>query len=161
MTTTDDFRPTMDAVLLEVAYTMSLRGTCSRHRVGAVVALDGRICATGYNGAPRGLDHCDHRFDPANEGCRDATHAEANAVAFAARTGVALEGATLYTTLSPCLACAMLIVNAGIARVVYAVGYRDVGGVELLERADVRVTSVDRMPKEPLIVSRWGTGSPS
>jgi len=153
-------RPTLDAVLLETAYVMSLRSTCSRAHVGVVVALDGRICATGYNGAPRGLPHCDHDAAPDDAGCRTAAHAEANAVAFAARHGVALDGATLYTTLSPCASCAMLIVNAGITRVIFAVGYRNADGVGLLESADVVVRSIDQLPQEPLIVSRWRTGSP-
>lgn len=149
-------RPHMDAVLMEMAYLMSLRGTCSRAQVGCVVALDGRVCTTGYNGAPRGLPHCEHPITalsvddvPVALTCRTAVHAEANAIAFAARNGVALDGATLYTTMSPCVPCAMLIVNAGITHVSYAVGYRDAGGVGLLERAGVVVRSTDRLSQEP------------
>lgn len=162
-----NYRPSMDAVLLETARLMALRSTCSRASVGCVVALDGRVCTTGYNGAPRGLPHCDHQVHelsiddtPVALTCRTAVHAEANAVAFAARNGVALDGATLYTTVAPCLACAMLIVNAGITRVVYAVSYRDAGGVGLLQSADVTVQSADRLSKEPPIVSRRSSGSP-
>jgi dCMP deaminase len=138
-------RPSMDVVLLTMAHVMAQRGTCSRARVGCVVALDGRVCATGYNGAPRGLPHCEH-VPGELVGCRASAHAEANAVAFAARHGVALAGATLYSTLSPCVACAMLIVNAGITRVIYAVGYRDADGVGLLEGAGVVVLSTDDLP---------------
>lgn len=159
------YRPTMDAVLLETAYLMSLRGTCSRASVGCVVALDGRICATGYNGAPRGLPHCEHARDEPSTAdaptCRTAVHAEANAVAFAARNGVALVGATLYSTTAPCLACAMLVVNAGISRVVFGLEYRDTGGVGLLESADVVVVPAAQLPQEPLIVARWSSGTPS
>lgn len=162
------YRPSMGAVLMETAYLMAARGTCSRASVGCVVALDGRICSTGYNGAPRGLPHCDHQVtelsidgQPQDMACRTSTHAEANAIAFAARNGVALDGAVLYTTMAPCLACAMLIVNAGITRVIYGVAYRDTGGVGLLESADVAVTSIDKLPQEPLIVARRRTDSPS
>lgn len=142
-------RPSMDAVLMEMAHAMARRGTCPRARVGVVVAVDGRVCATGFNGAPRGLPHCAHSslelITPTtieSSGCATAVHAEANALVFAARHGVPLDGATLYTTLSPCRACAMLIVNAGITRVSYAVGYRDGGGVDLLRAAGVAVTTI-------------------
>lgn len=165
---TASYRPSLDAVLLEMAYAMSLRGTCSRARIGTVIAIDGRVCATGFNGSPRGLPHCEHppdersTDDPADAPpCRTAVHAEANALVFAARHGVALAGATLYTTMSPCVPCAMLLVNAGITRVIYAVEYRDAGGVDLLQSADVTVQPLDQLTEESLIVSRWDPGTPS
>jgi dCMP deaminase len=140
-------RPSLDVVLLDVAASIARRGTCSRAQVGAVVAVDGRICSTGFNGSPHGLPHCDHPVDEVYTAtCTTAVHAEANAVAFAARHGVSIHGATLYTTTSPCLPCAMLIVNAGITRVIYAVGYRSTDGVGLLESADVVVASIDDLP---------------
>lgn len=133
----------MDAVLLDVARTIARRGTCSRLRVGAVLAIDGRICSTGFNGSPHGLPHCDH---PSNESlprpsdastCTTSVHAEANAVAFAARHGVSIQGATLYGTHTPCVHCAMLLVNAGIVRVVCATRYRSDAGVRVLLTAEV------------------------
>lgn len=146
-------RPSMDTVLMDMAHVMAQRGTCSRARVGVVIALDGRVCTTGYNGAPRGLAHCDHPADERSADrptdappCRTATHAEANAIAFAARHGVALAGATLYTTTSPCVACALLVVNAGITRVSYAVPYRDAGGVDLLRSAGVACDQLTDRP---------------
>lgn len=146
-------RPSLDVVLLDVAASIARRGTCSRARVGAVVAVDGRICSTGFNGAPHGLPHCAHGLGESFNvrpgdapTCTTAVHAEANAVAFAARHGVSIQGATLYTTTSPCLPCAMLIVNAGITRVIYAVGYRNTDGVGLLRSADVVVASIDDLP---------------
>ena len=136
----------MDETLLATAYVMAQRGTCSRAQVGCVVALDGRILATGYNGAPRGMAHCDHPDGvPSSQRPADATmcqtsvHAEANAVAFAARNGVSLDGSTVFTTLSPCNTCAQLLVNVGTRRVVVAAMYRDVRGVELLLHAGVTV----------------------
>lgn len=161
-------RPSMDAVLLEMAHAMSLRGTCSRARIGAVIAIDGRVCATGFNGAPRGLPHCEHPSDERSVDrpvdapqCQTSVHAEANALVFAARHGVALAGATLYTTMSPCVPCAMLLVNAGITRVIYAVEYRDAGGVDLLQSADVTVQPLDQLTEESLIVSRWDSSTPN
>jgi dCMP deaminase len=138
----------MDETLLAVAYVMSQRGTCSRAQVGCVVALDGRVLATGYNGAPRGMTHCEHDelthddYGPNEPTCATAVHAEANAVAFAARNGVSLDGSTVFTTLSPCVVCAQLLVNVGTERVVCAKLYRDPSGVELLVRAGVVVDAL-------------------
>jgi dCMP deaminase len=129
-------RPTMDMTLLATAFVMARRGTCSRAQVGCVVALDGRILSTGYNGTPRGMAHCEHADA---EPCATSVHAEANAVAFAARHGVGLDGSVLYTTLSPCVVCAQLAVNAGIVRVVCAKVYRNTDGLDLLLRASVAV----------------------
>ncbi len=134
---------------MKVALAWSEQSTCSRMSVGCVVALDGRTLSSGFNGAPRGMPHCDHKCDcealvfPSNHiqhhddcfsgpaGCV-AVHAEANAIAFAARHGIALLGSTLYTTLTPCVRCAQLIVNAGVARVVWRTVYRDVAGLALV-----------------------------
>lgn len=128
----------MDAVLLETARVMATRGTCSRAHVGAVLAVDGRICATGFNGSPHGLPHCQHTDDEdPTVTCTTAVHAEANAVAFAARHGVSIQGATLYCTHTPCVHCAMLLVNTGIVRVVCATEYRDLTGVRVLASVGV------------------------
>ena len=127
-------RSTMDQTLIRIASVMAERGTCSRAHVGAVVARNGRIISTGYNGAPAGLPHCAHTCAcapagglapnvdhwpscPAVQPCTISVHAEANAIAFAARAGVATEGTDMYVTMSPCVQCARLIINAGIARV--------------------------------------------
>lgn len=136
----------MERVLLNVAQVMRLRGTCSRLQVGAVIARDGRILSSGYNGSPRGMTHCLHPPDDVSSArsasaptCALAVHAEANAVAFAARHGVALDGATLYTTHAPCVVCAQLAVNAGLVAVHADAAYRDVTGPRLLVQAGLRV----------------------
>lgn len=151
-------RPSVDETLLHVAYAWSRRGTCSRAYVGAVLAIDGRTVASGYNGAPRGMSHCDcvpstgtyvgHDALGAyvgndTTGCPVSVHAEANAVAFAARNGIPTEGATLYTTLMPCRVCAALLVNAGVVRVVAVERYRDRAGEDLLRAAGVVVQLAD------------------
>ena len=135
-------RPTRDETAMETAKVFAKRSTCSRASVGAVITVANRVVATGYNGAPAGMPHCDHTIE--SEPCRNAVHAEANAVAFAARHGAKLEGGTLYTTMVPCLACAQLLINAGIQRVVAAQPYRDRAGLELLSLAGLQVEVLPR-----------------
>jgi len=143
-------RPTSEQVLMLVAQAMAFRSTCSRLNVGAVVAVDGRILSTGYNGAPAGLPHCDHKptrilteltaypVEP-DIACTTAMHAEANAIAFAAKHGVSVKGATLFTTHSPCQTCAYLLINSGIGEVVYREQYRDANPLSMLFEAKVNV----------------------
>lgn len=131
-------RITRDQMLMSMAGIASMRSTCSRAGVGVVIARDGRVLSTGYNGAPAGMPHCDHIHDLAN-GCQNAVHAEANAIAYAARYGMKLEGAELFTTFSPCLPCAQIIINTGIIRVVYQIQYRLTHGIDLLERAGLLI----------------------
>jgi dCMP deaminase len=134
------------------------RATCSRNQVGVVIAKEGRILVTGYNGAPAGMPHCNHtcwctsfafaephdvdETRPHEEQCPlkpcvVAVHGEANAIAWAARNGVPTQGADLFTTVSPCYSCAQLIINAGIIRVVYHQLYRLQKGLNLLVQAGV------------------------
>jgi dCMP deaminase len=118
-------RPTVDQTFMEIAHLWSLRSTCTRAQVGAVLARDGRAISSGYNGAPPGMRHCQHDgvIDPADT-CTRASHAERNAIAFAARYGVSTDKTTLYVTHSPCVACGLEVISAGITRVVYAIPYR-------------------------------------
>jgi dCMP deaminase len=142
MTIGEDYvRPSMDEVLMHIAYAVAARGTCPYNKVGSTISRDGRVLTTGYNGAPAGMDHCSHGpRDPENVvPCTTAVHAETNAIAFAARWGVALGGAVMHTTLSPCRTCAQLIINAGISRVVCDEVYRDPTGIDLLVDAGVDV----------------------
>jgi len=128
-------RPTRSETLLDVAEIIARRSTCNRLNVGAVVARDGRILTTGYNGPPSGMDHCEHEEFEIQ--CNLAVHAEANALAFAARYGMSTDGAEMFLTDSPCHNCAKLIINAGIVRVYYSKEYRLTHGVDLLEYAGV------------------------
>lgn len=149
-------RPSMDQTLMQMAKLMADRATCSRAQVGAVIVIETRPVSSGYNGTATGLPHCNHACDctklPTNpdpkhhwadcnsrQPCRFSVHAEANAIAFAAKNGVSTDGATLYTTMAPCLDCAKLIVNAGITRVVAAAQYRDDSGTRLLHQLGVQV----------------------
>lgn len=138
-------RITRDQMLMEMAKLVAQRGTCSRLSVGAVISRDGRIITTGYNGAPSGIAHCDHgpkysyRGKIEESGCKVATHAEQNAIAFAARHGLALEGSELHVTHMPCLSCAKSIINAGVVTVTYYESYRLTDGVELLKEAGLKL----------------------
>lgn len=128
-------RSSREQMLMDVAEVVAQRSTCLRRHVGAVIAREGRILSIGYNGAPAGMTHCTKDICNADGPCYNAVHAEANAIAWAARHGVELNESHLFVTLSPCLSCAQLIINAGIKAVYFQTGYRDLSGVSLLQRA--------------------------
>lgn len=125
-----------DYFFLEVALALAGMGTCSRAKVGSLIVLDRRIISTGYNGVPSGFPHCEHSGD---DSCKSAVHAEANAIAFAAKHGLKIQDSTLWTTLSPCYTCATLILNSGITRVRFLDQYRDPTGIDLLKGAGLTV----------------------
>jgi dCMP deaminase len=152
-------RPTRSEILHKHALLVAERSTCSRKHVGCVISRDGRILVTGYNGAPAGMPHCNHDCDcgyPGEGGrffegvhlsncaslmpCTISVHAEANAIAFAARYGMSVDGAEVTTTCSPCLSCSQLIINAGIIHVQYFEEYRDQKPLELLLSAGVALS---------------------
>jgi dCMP deaminase len=132
-------RISRDEMLMEMAIIASKRSTCTRKHVGAIIAIDGRPVSVGYAGAPSGLPHCVNHGCIAGPdgGCIRTQHAEANAIAFAARKGISTEKATIYTTVSPCLACAKLIINAGITEVRFLELYRKMEGLELLDQLGI------------------------
>lgn len=141
-------------VFMAIAHNLAMLGTCDRSMVGALIVRDGRCVSWGYNGAPPSMPHCDENFhghlDPIlpmtvieenlkRDGCLNATHAEANALAFAARQGISTDGCTLFVTVSPCAVCAKLLIAAGIERVVFAVKYRKTDGLDILQLAGVNL----------------------
>lgn len=133
-----------DTTLMDTAFLFSQRGTCSRLHTGAVLARDGRVLSTGFNGAAAGLPHCRHQnpgSKDAKDACLIAVHAELNAIAFAARYGVATQAAEMFATHMPCVACSQAIINAGVERVVYCYEYRDLSGVQMMLDAGVVVES--------------------
>ncbi len=136
-------RPSWDAYFVAITRAVATRATCSRKAVGAVLVKNKLILATGYNGAPAGLRHCDHSDggDLLNGHCARSTHAEQNAIVQAARHGISIEGATLYCTNNPCLTCAKLLINAGISRIVYGELYPDPLAFELLREAGIPIES--------------------
>lgn len=139
-------RITRDAMLMQFAIVASHRSTCLRKKVGAVIAIDGRPLVTGYAGSPQGTEHCTEAgclLGP-DGGCIRTQHAEMNAIAFAARKGICLDGAWMYITVSPCLPCAKIIIGAGISRVLYKEKYRDTAPLDYL--LDAKVNSVHYAP---------------
>lgn len=127
-------RPDWDTYFMEITYVVAKRSTCSRRQVGAILVKDKHILATGYNGAPRKMAHCDEvgcmrdklqiPSGERHELCR-ALHAEQNAIIQAAVQGISIAGSTLYCTMSPCSLCAKMLINAGVIRVVFAGLYPD------------------------------------
>jgi dCMP deaminase len=121
-------RPSWDEYFLGLVQSVRTRGTCDRGRSGCVIARENRILTTGYVGSPIGTAHCDdaghemhtdtHEDGSQSQHCIRTAHNEQNAIANAARFGVALEGSTIYCHMTPCYTCAKMIINAGIKRVV-------------------------------------------
>ncbi len=141
-------RPSWDEYFMRIAREVAGRSTCLRRKVGAVMVRDKRILTTGYNGAPRGIVHCEERgclrdelkvpSGERHELCR-GLHAEMNALLQAAVHGVGVEGSTLYCTNRPCSLCAKMLINAGVKRIVIGEGYPDELGEELLKEAGIPV----------------------
>jgi len=137
-----DKRPAFEDIFMELAWNLAKRSHCIKRQVGAVLTKDTRIISVGYNGPPAGTHNCDEEFAetgcaPDRKGsCSLAIHAEENAILYAAKNGIAVEGATLYVTLSPCLACARTIYSMGIAKVVYLHSYALYKGLAIDEGLD-------------------------
>lgn len=115
---------------LELTKQIATRSTCIKRKVGAIIVSDKRILSTGYNGAPSRIEHCTETTclrKNVNSGEQldncVATHAEANAIANAARHGVSIKDASLYCTTKPCLPCYKLLINAGIKKIYYIEDY--------------------------------------
>lgn len=127
----------IEYALLETAKVWANASYCQRNKVGCVIAKDNRIIATGFNGTlPGGQNCCENdRF----ETIETVMHAEQNALTFCAKHGLQTKDCELFTTISPCMHCAKLIISAGIKRVVFIDFYRQVGGVELLKEYGILV----------------------
>jgi dCMP deaminase len=143
-------RPDWRDYFLMVMDTVAQRANCDRGRAAAVIVKDKRIVATGYVGAPAGLETCDevgHLMKVAyderggqRKHCVRTTHAEANAIAQAAKHGTSIDGATIYIRMTPCLDCTKLLINAGIKRVVCRKRYHaDHDSVAILAKAGVEL----------------------
>jgi len=141
-------RPAWDEYFMGIADLVSRRSTCLRRRVGAVLVKDKRILATGYNGAPSRVKHCEDTgcvreklkipSGERHELCR-GLHAEQNAFLQAALHGTSLKDASLYSTTQPCMICAKMIINAGIRELVIRGDYPDKMSKEFLREANVTV----------------------
>jgi dCMP deaminase len=133
---------------MNIAHQAATRSTCDRKHVGCVIVRDKTILSTGYNGSIRGMPHCDevgHLME--NDHCVATVHAEANAIIQAAKNGVRIEGAELYTTASPCWGCFKLIANAGIHTVYYGEFYRDARSMEVAKQLGIQLMDHSQAPK--------------
>jgi len=141
-------RPIFDEYFMFIAAGSSLRSTCLRRRVGAVITIDRHPISTGYNGSPQRTKHCSEigclreklgiPSGERGELCRGA-HAEQNVIAFAAQYGISVKGATMYVTNTPCSHCAKSIINSGIVKVVFDGDYPDKIGRSLLREAEIKL----------------------
>lgn len=135
-------KPSFDQIFMNLATDLAERSHCVKAHVGAVLTRDTRIISIGYNGPPAGTHNCDVEWPEtgcardSKGSCSLALHAEENAILYAVKNGARLEGATLYTTLSPCLPCARLIYSAGITQVYYDKSYAEYKGLASDEGVD-------------------------
>jgi dCMP deaminase len=144
-------RPSFDEIYMNLAEQLALRSHCVKMKVGAVLTKDTRIISLGYNGPPAGTHNCDEEWPEtgcprdSKGSCSLALHAEQNAILYAAKNKVDMNGATLYVTLAPCIACARVIFSIGIKKVIYKnsyAEYKGIGteeGVEFLKKFGVEV----------------------
>ncbi|MCR3922288.1 MAG: cytidine/deoxycytidylate deaminase family protein [Firmicutes bacterium] len=149
-------RPSWDTYFMEITHMVATRSTCLRRSVGALIIKDKRILATGYNGAPSGLAHCEEvgcirsqKQIPSGERhelCR-GLHAEQNAILQAALYGFPIYGATIYCTTHPCVVCAKMIINAGMKEVVITGAYPDEMSAALLAEAGIAVRYLEEKEK--------------
>lgn len=152
-----------DRLYLRMAFIWAENSYAVRLRVGCLIVKDGVIISDGYNGTPSGFPNvCEYAVDDEDEIHPDSTeklrhlseqgwklitypyvlHAESNAITKLAKHGNAASGATIYVTDEPCLECAKLIIQTGIARVVYSRPYRKHDGIELLKRANIVIDNI-------------------
>lgn len=136
---------------MSIAELVGTRSTCDRGRTGCVIVKEKRLLVTGYAGSPIGLPHCDevghemhkviHDDGTESEHCIRTAHAEQNAIAQAARMGIALDGGTVYCKMTPCYTCAKILINSGIKKVVALKDYHSSKrSKEIFETAGVKLS---------------------
>ncbi len=150
-------RPSWDQYFIDITHLVATRSTCLRRQVGALLVKDRNILATGYNGTPSGITHCEDvgclrerlkvPSGERHELCR-GLHAEQNAIIQAARHGVNIDGSTLYCTTMPCIICTKMLINAGIRRIVYEEGYADELAREMVAEAQIAVDQFQRQTSQ-------------
>lgn len=141
-------RPEWDKYFMDLLEVIKTRSTCMRRQVAAIIVKDKQIISTGYNGAPKGIFHCDQvgclrekmgiPSGEKHELCR-GIHAEQNAIIQASMHGVSIEGTEIYITHSPCVLCSKMLINAGIKKITFRGDYPDKLALDLLGEAGVEV----------------------
>jgi len=143
-------RLSWDDYFMEVANAISKRATCDRGKSGCIIARNKQLIVSGYVGSPSGFPHCDdvghqmkkvtHENGEVTNHCMRTVHAEQNAICQAAKLGVSIAGATIYTRMTPCRTCTMLLINCGIERVVCERRYHNAAeSEEMLRQAGIRI----------------------
>ncbi len=134
---------------MNIAEQVATRSTCDRKHIGAVIVREKTILSTGYNGSLGGAPHCDEAgHDIENGHCVRTVHAEANAVAQAAKHGVMIDRSELYVTASPCMTCFKLIANCGIKVVYYKEFYRDERINEYAKQAGITLVYMGQVKRQ-------------
>lgn len=146
-------RPSWDEYFIDIAHLVSKRSTCLRRKVGVLIVKDRRILATGYNGTPSNIRHCDEvgclreklniPSGERHELCR-GLHAEQNALLQAALYGISVKDSIFYCTNQPCVICAKMLINAGVKEIVVADGYPDKMATDFLKEAGIKVRKFKR-----------------
>jgi len=146
-------RISWDEYFMKIAHIVAQRSTCLRRNVGAVIVKDKRMLATGYNGAPSGLQHCldsgclrERLKIPSgqrHELCR-GLHGEQNAIIQASLYGISVKDSTVYITNQPCIICAKMLINAGVKEVVISDGYPDKMAMDFLKKAKIKVRTLKK-----------------
>ena len=135
-------KPSFNEIYMNLAADLAKRSHCVKNQVGAVLSKDTRIISIGYNGPPAETHNCDEEWPlegcprDSRNSCSLALHAEENAILYAIKNGTQIQGATLYTTLSPCIACARLILSSGIIGVYFKDSYAAYKGLATDEGVD-------------------------
>ena len=143
-------RASWNSYFMQLAIAAASRATCDRKHVGCVLVFDKSVIATGYNGSVRGMDHCDDvGHEIVNDHCVRTVHAEANAIAQAARRGARTDQAWAYVTAMPCWNCFQLLANAGIVRIVFGGEYRAQSDYKVREAARQIGIQVIQHPAAP------------
>ena len=131
-----------DDIYMELASKLARKSHCVIKKVGAVISKDTRIVSLGYNGPPAGTHNCDEEWPEtgcprdSKGSCSLALHAEQNAILYAAKSNISIEGSTLYVTLSPCISCARVIFTIGIKKVYFLNSYAEYKGIPSDEGVD-------------------------
>lgn len=141
-------RPSWPEYFMAITKLVASRSTCMRRHVGAILVKDKRILASGYNGAPSGLRHCEevgclraNSSIPSGERhelCR-GLHAEQNLIIQAAYHGISIKDAILYCTNKPCVICTKMIINSGIVKIYYEDGYDDPLSDQMFSEAGLEI----------------------
>jgi len=146
-------RPSWSEYFMSIAKLVATRSTCLRRHVGAVLVKDKRIIATGYNGAPAGIRHCEEtgclreklgvKSGERHELCR-GLHAEQNVIIQAAYYGVSTKETILYSTHKPCIICSKMLINAGVKKIFFSEGYPDPLADEMISEAHIEIERLEK-----------------